>query len=320
MKTKRCLVSGCCGYIGTHLVKQLLSDRCEVIGIDNGLVGWDSIKSFKNNSNFKLIKGDICESHTWLKALKSKPDYVFHLAGIVGDPACLKDTDLSYEVNVMATREGAKLCKKAGVKKFIMASTCTVYGNQLGKMTEENKALPIDWYGRTKIVNEVDLQKIFKKDELIITRFATAGGVSPRMRFDLVLNVLCLIGFNKRKLMIDGTGKQRRPLTNCEDLARSMKFLVDNNASGVYNISNENFEIVGLAKLIKKQIGKSTLEFREIMEDWRSYNVSSQKILDMGFKFKHTITKTITTLLNSLKAGKYKDYKKDKYYNDRLKI
>lgn len=349
------IITGTNGYIGTHLVNLLLNKRYDIIGIDNCLVGHEPIEQFSNNKRFTLIRGDICDPRVWDKAMeKGNVDYVFHLAGIVGDPACLNNLQRSFEINVTATELCAKMCQKYGVKKLCFASSCSCYGQMIKlppavidlveeikpgfkstkvdnlikeiehiaklELDETSSTNPIDFYGMTKLAGERVIAEVLPKNRYVFARFGTAYGLnSARMRFDLVVNTMTLKAFYQGKVEIYGHGDQRRPFTHCEDLARAMVYLAEKDVSGVFNIVSENFQIKDIAESVREVLPETEIGFKRSMEDWRDYNVSNKKLLATGFKFKHTVKSSIKQMVDELKQWKYEDYADDKYYNVKLK-
>jgi len=287
--------------------------------VDNFLVGDDTHKKFRDNEDFVEIVGDISDEATWLRAFKYKPQYVINLAGIVGDPACLNDLKRSFKVNAEASEIGARVANVYNVKKFIHASTCSIYGNQKGVLDEKSPQTPVDFYGQTKLSAERLVERQLPIETRIFLRFGTAYGFSNRMRFDLVVNSLTRKGYWDKNLTIFGTGKQRRPFTHCYDLARACVFFVENDSYlGVFNVVGENFEIGEIAKLINNDLDDVSLENIEKMEDFRDYEVTSNVLTALGFEFKFNVKRGIHEIIQKFKNNELLECKEDKYYNDKL--
>jgi nucleoside-diphosphate-sugar epimerase len=205
--TKKVLVTGGAGYIGSVLVKILLQEGFNVTVFDNLSFGGESLLSFWGHPNFQFIKGDLLNENEVKKALKGI-SYVCHLAAIVGEPPCNKYPDQAIKVNWNASVRLYELCEAAKVERFIFASTCSNYGrmNDSEALLDEEAALnPISLYAETKVNFENYLLNL--KDSTIsrtILRFSTVYGVSPRLRFDLTVNEFTRDAALNKSLLIYG--------------------------------------------------------------------------------------------------------------------
>jgi nucleoside-diphosphate-sugar epimerase len=312
------LCTGAGGFIGTHAVDLLLNKGYKVIAFDNLLVGPEAISQFYDKEDFIFVNGDITDKEDLEVAFSYLPDHVIHLAGIVGNPACNKDLERSFKVNATGARLLAELCLENGVKHLVNASTCSIYGNQLGVVDEKGAEIPCDFYGQTKLSSERLIDKILPKEMVTHVRYATAYGLSKRMRFDLVVNTFCLKAVLNNKLTVFGNGEQRRPFTHCNDLARSAVFLMENKLSGIYNIVGQNYKIKDLALLLKRKMPDLEVNFETQMEDWRDYEVKNDKILATGFKFNYTVEQGVDEILSFIDKDNPEEYLKRKYYNVQL--
>ncbi|WP_125933165.1 NAD(P)-dependent oxidoreductase [Candidatus Sodalis sp. SoCistrobi] len=200
---ERILVTGGAGYIGTHLVEQLLSQGHFVRVIDNGTFGLSGLRPFYGFNRFEMQKGDI-QITAHLRKAVNNIDKVVHLAGIVGNPACSFDKDICNEVNVVATKRIFDVAAKGNVKHILFASSCSVYGYGDEVFTEESKLNPVDYYAETKVKGEAIAQSY--QDDLAVTlcRFSTVFGASRRMRFDLAVNGMTASAVNRGKCVIYG--------------------------------------------------------------------------------------------------------------------
>jgi len=322
-KPKNILVTGGTGYIGSVLVRMLLNKGYNVKVVDKLLFGIDPIKSLLDNPNFQFIEGDILNMVTMSEAL-SNVDAVVHLAAIVGEPACLAKKDTALQINYLGTVYLARLCKTLGIKRFIQASTCSTYGQQDNKehVPEMANLFPVDFYGETKIYAERELMKLMDSNfSPTILRFSTVYGLSPRMRFDLVVNTLTKKAVMDKKLFIFG-GDQWRPLIHVKDISRAILSVLDSPLSKVGNqtfnvgASTENYIVSEIGELVKKSIPDVNIKTIEGIEDKRSYKVDFSKIeKELGFKNEKRVEDGIIEIRDAIQQGKFPDPENKIYYN-----
>jgi nucleoside-diphosphate-sugar epimerase len=294
------LVTGGCGYTGTILVNDLLNENHKVIVIDTQWFG----NYLKKNKNLKIIKEDI-------RNLKDyhfkKVDSVIHLANIANDPGVELNPNLSWEVNVLATKKLAELSIKNKVKQIIFASSGSVYGlKKEKKVTEDLDLIPISTYNKTKMIAERVLMSYQDKIKIHCIRPATVCGLSPRMRLDVTVNNFTFQACKNKKITVFG-GKQIRPNIHIKDLVRIYKFFLYNKKlkNGFYNAGFENLSILKIAKKIQKIIPSKIIVTKN--NDMRSYRQNSDKLLSLGFKEKYNIEDAIKEILNAYKGKKLKD-------------
>ena len=272
------LVTGGCGYTGSIISENLANKGYKVVIIDTLWFG----NKLKKNSNIKVVKKDI--SSVSLKDLKNVHS-VIHLANIANDPSVKLNPLLSWEVNVLATDRLIQLCIKAKVKKFIYASSGSVYGiKKEKKVTENLLPVPISTYNKTKMIAERVLQSYQNKIKIHSIRPATVCGYSPRMRLDVSVNMFIYQALVKKKLIVLG-GKQIRPNINIKDLRSVFIHFIKNPQleNGNYNAGFENLKILDVAKLVKKHIPAKILIKKDV-NDPRSYRQNSDKLLKTGFR------------------------------------
>ncbi len=281
----RILLTGGGGYIGSILVKNLLECGYSVRILDKLWFGIKPIENIADHPSVHIAKGDVTKVKDLTPAIENV-DAVIHLAAIVGDPACaVHDPDDIFETNFVAPIRLAALACEHSVRRFIFASTCSVYGaNETGAISEASTPSPISIYGRTKLEAEKHIL-LLKSDEFspCILRLATIQGMSPRMRFDLAINYITLKAVTERKVVIFG-GNQWRPFIHVSDAARAFQTVLEapiHKIGGeIFNVGmdRENYQMKQVGELIKKLIpGTEVIRAREI-EDRRSYNVSFDKI------------------------------------------
>lgn len=293
------LVLGGCGYIGSSLVNKLLENKKnKVTVIDTQWFG----KNLKKNKSLKIIKSDIREIN---KISFKKIDTIIHLANIANDPAVDLNPTLSWDVNVLATKLIIEQAIKFKVKKFIYASSGSVYGVKKEKKVNEYLSLnPISVYNKTKMIAERVLLSYKDKIKIYCIRPATVCGMSPRMRFDVSVNMLALQAIKYKKIKVYG-GNQIRPNIHIKDLVNLFIFIISKNIKpGIYNAGFENFSILKIARIISEII-ECKINILDL-KDIRSYRLDSTKILRTGFNPKYGIRDAINEIINKLKNNNYK--------------
>ena len=304
------LLTGGSGYLGSILTRKLLANGHHVKILDNFLFGKDSIKDIENNKNLEIVEGDIRDLSIVGKSLK-KIDSVIHLASIVGTQSAELDPKTSIEINFMATRNIAELCKIYKIKQFIFASTCSVYGAQPNQLIAENSEVnPLDSYGLSKFQSERAILQVY--DYPTILRLGTLFGASHRMRFDLAINLFISQAMNKEKITVFG-GTQWRPFLHVDDAAEAFSFAVENKMEGIYNVIWKNLTINQMAKDVKKLVPTQIRLSKDIV-DKRDYRVTGTKLEKFGFKAKKDITYAVKEFKSKILSD-VKNYKQDKYSN-----
>jgi len=315
------LVTGGAGYIGSILVRILLDKGYNVRILDNFRYGFESITEIINHKKLEVQVGDITNPNDIKKSLDDV-EGVFHLAAIVGDPACSTNAELTVETNFVGALRLARECKQKNIKKFLFASTCSVYGAQpdVSSITEELQPHPVSLYGETKAEAESAILSLANnKFNPKIGRLATIYGISPRMRFDLVINHFVKKSFLGETIKVFG-GNQWRPFLNVYDGARGFIFLYEEELKDeipIYNIgsSKENYQIIDIPKIIQEILPETKFEVLKEVTDNRTYNVSFDKIADLDFKLSKTMKVGIKEIITEFKKGSYEDTDDKKYYN-----
>ncbi len=324
---KTIYVTGGAGYVGAILIPKLLNKGYRVKVLDLYTYGEDIFDGIKDKSNLEEIKGDMCDQDLLKKTLKGC-DAVIHLACISNDPTFELNPEQSKKVNYDAFEPLVKISKESGVKRFIYASTCSVYGiSEAENVTEDHPFLPITDYNKFKGMCEPVLLKYQSSDfTTCVIRPATVCGYSPRQRFDLSVNILTNHAYNNGKIVVFG-GDQERPNIHIEDIADLYVQLLDfpsaKIAGQAYNAGFQNQKIIDLAKIIKQVMVQEfpdrtppTIETTP-SEDRRSYRISSEKIKrELGFVPKHTIEDAVRDLIKAFKANKFDNSMNNpKYFN-----
>lgn len=278
----RVLVTGHLGYIGTVMVPMLLSKGHEVTGVDSDLYRectfGEGISAVPNiNKDIRDIEPHDLEGF----------DVVLHLAGLSNDPLGDLDPDLTYEINHKGSVRLAELCKDVGVKRFIFSSSCSNYGAAGDDLIDENGTFnPVTPYGRSKVLVEQDVSAMADEDFTpVFLRNATAYGVSPRLRFDLVLNNLTAWAFTTGKVHLKSDGSPWRPIVHIGDISRAFIAVMEAPREKVHNeafnvgVTAENYRIRELAEIVRETVPQSEVEFAEgAGPDKRNYRVDCSKL------------------------------------------
>jgi nucleoside-diphosphate-sugar epimerase len=322
MNKKTILIVGGAGFLGSVLSKKLLNKGYTVKVLDNLMYGGQGLKELKNYDNFEFIFGDARDIRLMLTAI-TDVDAVVHLAALVGDPACNLNQKETIGINHLTTKIIAEVCKYYDIKRFIFASSCSVYGASKDKdslLTETSATNPVSLYAELKLKSEDALLEMADDNfKPTVLRMATLHGISDRMRFDLVVNVLTINALFKGEFSIFG-GSQHRALCHIDDAAdayvQCIEAPLDKVGSNIFNITSENMSITELGNIVKEEIPTAKMKFKGV-DDLRDYVVSSEKASKtFGFKQKRTVRDTIREIKN--KAFMYEDFTHRKYSNIRF--
>jgi nucleoside-diphosphate-sugar epimerase len=314
------LVVGGAGYIGSIAVRKLLDRGYRVRILDSLVYGASPIEEILRHPRVKFLHGDCRNIRDVVRAMGGVKAVV-HLAAIVGDPACDRDQKTAREINYAATRMMIEIAKGEGVRRFVFASSCSVYGASEELMTEESEVLPVSLYAETKVDSEKEL--LSAQDDGFfptILRFATIFGLSPRPRFDLVVNLLTA------KALKDGVvtifnGEQWRPFLHVADAAESIIRVLeapsDIVAGQVYNVGDDrlNFTLRDVANRILDVFPDTNVEYVH-NSDRRNYRVCFKKVRDeLGFFCSKTLEDGIRELKVAFENGLILDYHLPLYSN-----
>jgi len=311
------LITGGGGYVGSILSKKLLDKGYHVRVIDALWYGKENLEECIKSKNFELIEEDIRNLMETVKAMKDV-DAVIHLASIVGMPASSIEPRTSEEVNYLATKNIAELCTLHNIETFIFVSTCSVYGSQPNRIISEKTRIdtitPIDFYAKQKWLSERAIGWLNTAPTIL--RFGTLFGYSPRMRFDLVINLFIAQALNNGKITVNG-GDQYRPFLHVSDAAESIIFALEKNLTGVFNVVSENLTILQVAEKIK-ELTDCKIEISDENQDKRDYNVSAEKIKMMGFNPKLRIEDAFNEIKVAMQEKVISNYTDIKYNNFKL--
>lgn len=324
---KTVLVTGGAGYVGAVLVPKLLDKGYKVKVLDLYIYGDDVLDEVKDNARLEEVKGDIRDQKL-LKKILPGCDAVIHLACISNDPTFELNPELSRSINYDAFEPLVRISKESGARRFIYASTCSVYGvSNAENVTEDHPLVPITDYNKYKGLCEPILLKYQSQDfTTVVIRPATVCGYSPRQRFDLTVNILTNNAYNLGRIKVFG-GTQMRPnihMDDITDLYRMLLELADEKIAGkIYNAGYQNRSIADIAEIVRDVIARECPEKGEVKieavpsDDPRSYRISSEKIKkEIGFVTRRTIEDAAHDLIAAFRAGKLPNSMEDmRYYN-----
>ncbi|MDC0170121.1 NAD-dependent epimerase/dehydratase family protein [Candidatus Nitrosopelagicus sp.] len=303
------LITGGAGYVGSILTKKLENEGYNVKVVDSLVFGNDGISSLINEKRIEFFNQDIRNTEKIIPILKDV-DCVIHLAAIVGEPLCKKIPHAAKQINEFATKNLVSVCKKNHVKRFIFASTCSNYGSNQNIVNELSDVQPLSLYSECKVNSEEFILNMNTNDfETCILRFATAHGLSPRMRFDLLVQEFLRDAIVDKKISIFGADFWR-PLIHVEDMANACTLVLkapSELVSGeIYNVGgdNENYTKRELATIIQEFIDDVDIDIISSKKDPRNYKVSFEKIKNvLGFEVKKTVKDSVNEILKEVKSG-----------------
>ena len=298
-------VSGACGYKGSVLVPKLLALGHQVVAFD--------IQWFGNylpaNPNLKVVKGDVRDVRSVdLRDL----DAIIHLASVANDPCGDLDPKLTWEISALATMKLAEEAIRQGVKRFIYASSSSVYGvKEEEQVTEDLSLEPISEYNKTKMIAERVLLSYASDLVVQIVRPATVCGTSPRMRLDVSVNMLTMQALTNSRITVFG-GDQVRPNIHIDDITDLYIYLLDRREIvGIFNAGFENISIREIAERVVRIIPAEIVITPS--NDPRSYRVNSDKLLATGFRPRKTVDDAISEIVAAFQRGTLKN--EDRWHN-----
>jgi nucleoside-diphosphate-sugar epimerase len=318
------LITGGAGYLGSILSMQLMKAGHEVRVFDALMYGGESLLALAGQKGFEFQRGDVRDRPAVEAALRGV-DGVVHLASIVGDPACARDPELARAINVDASLNLIAAAQRAGVGRFVFASTCSNYGKMVDTSvlaTEDSELRPVSLYAETKVGVEKQLLSLpLKPMCATVTRFSTLYGLSPRMRFDLTVNEFTMEMLTRRKLVVYGE-QFWRPYVHVRDAARAVAMILETNtelvAGQVFNVGDtgENYRKSDLLELIRKRIPDAEVKSVPKAEDPRDYRVSFERIRrQLGYTITRRVKDGVAEIISALEAGLIGDPSNPVHYN-----
>ena len=308
---KTVLVTGGAGYIGSVVTEMLLDQGHQVRLLDRLFFGRDLVAKLEKRPGLTVVREDT--RYACQKAFDNV-DVVMDLAGISNDPASDLAPQITEAINLTGAVRMAQMAKAAGVPRYLYSSSCSIYGHSNGngeRLVETSPKAPVSLYARTKIGAEAELAKL-NDDRFTVAflRNATVYGLSHRMRFDLVINIMTLYAYKQRKLFVTGGGQQWRPLVHVRDVARAFLLIMDAPKELVggeaFNVgsTDQNYQIYRIAQMVRDVVPHTDLEVVPDDPDKRSYNVSFEKIERvLGYRTEKTPYEGIVEVKQALERG-----------------
>jgi nucleoside-diphosphate-sugar epimerase len=302
------LITGAGGYIGSVLTGMLIEQGHCVTAVDRFFFGEDVLSPLRANERLSVVKEDIRDV---TPKLFKGVDAVFDLAALSNDPAGDLDADLTEGINHKGRARVARCAKAAGVGRYVLSSSCSVYGHGDRKALDETSQVnPLTSYARANLRAEEETLQI-ADDQFSCTtiRNATVFGLSPRMRFDLVINLMTLNAVQKGKIIVLGGGRQWRPIVHVRDVARAFIAILKADrakiSGQVFNVGAGNHQVLSLAYMVREVLPfHIDIEVAPDDNDKRDYHVSFSKIEKMlGYKPLVTVSEGIREIYEALKSG-----------------
>jgi nucleoside-diphosphate-sugar epimerase len=318
------LVIGGGGYIGSSTVELLLQKGRRVRVLDRLMYGREPLAEFAGRPDFELIEGDVTDIAKLTEAMRGATAVV-HLAGLVGDPACAVDPEFTRHTNIIATRMAKDVAQAMGIRRFVFASSCSVYGVSQREVCETDQLNPVSLYAQTKIDSERELLAGLRDDfYTTILRFATVFGDSRRPRFDLVANLFTAQAMTDGLVTVIGPN-QRRPFVHVRDLARAIVMVLDADPlqmqNQVFNVGDKRLAmtILQLAERVRgvcKRFRNVELSVTDNPQDRRTYAVCFDKIRSvLGFESETLLEPGIEEMALAFQNGRYGHYRDQIYSN-----
>lgn len=316
------LVTGGAGYIGSVLVRRLLEDGERVRVLDRFLFGGAGIEGLEPDPGLQVLHRDLRDPRGHAEALEGV-SAVIHLAAIVGDKACAADEERAVQTNWTATVAFARSAAARGIRRFVFASTCSVYGEGRDEvLTEDSPVKPLSLYAETRWHAEQGLLELASEGALdpVLLRFGTVYGLSPRMRFDLVVNLLARDAVLKGEVTIFG-GEQWRPFVHVADIARALKLALTEPAPAgapILNVGDnlENYQLRDLKEEIEERIPGARARIQPAAKDPRTYRVSFERIERLwGFRAETRVGQGITEIAEAIRGGRIPEPYASRYLN-----
>jgi nucleoside-diphosphate-sugar epimerase len=301
MNFNNIFVTGGAGYVGAVLVPALLNEGYRVTVLDLMLYGADALTK---HPMLNIIKGDVRNQQLLEKSLPGH-DAVIHLACISNDPSFELNPRLGKSINLDAFRPLVEIAEKSGVKRFVYASSSSVYGVKSESNVHEEMALePLTDYSRFKAMCEdILLSRQTKNFHGVVIRPATVCGYSKRQRLDVVVNLLTNLAYHNREITIFG-GDQLRPNIHITDMVEAYRLVLASSsakvAGRIFNAGFENQTVNDIALTVRDIVGSDVSLVRQPTDDNRSYHISSSRIeRELSFRAKHTISDAVRDLLSA---------------------
>jgi nucleoside-diphosphate-sugar epimerase len=303
------LITGAAGYVGSVLVRHLLQSDYRILAYDRFFFGREVFDDLRADSRLSLVQKDIRDIEP---ADLDGVDMVCDLAALSNDPSGEIDSSLTYAINHKGRQRVCAMAKKAGVGQYVLASSCSAYGaGGALELTEESPTSPLTAYADSTLKAESDAFKLSDRTFAVtVLRNATVFGLSPRMRFDLVINLMTLHAVEKGLITVMGGGRQWRPLVHVSDVARAFRAVIEAPKDAVngqvFNVGLTNLQVRSMAFIVRETVPiPVTISIAPDDADRRDYNVSFGKAKRvLGFAAQTTVEDGVREVYDALKYGR----------------
>lgn len=309
----KAVITGGAGFIGSHLARQLLEQKEEVISVDNFTLGNSSnVKDLKDKNRFKLIEMDVSDKDEFCKLITTEsPDVIYHLAANSDIQKSASCPGIDFKNTFSTTYSVLEAMREAGVQRMFFASTSAVYGNKVGIELKENEGglAPISYYGGAKLASEAFISAYAYMNGLDVTVFRFPNVIGPNLTHGVIFDFVTKLRKNPKKLEILGDGTQEKPYIYVEDLVEAILFAVGSEEKGmnIYNIGVEGKTSVRrIADMVCNSMGLGDVEyfFTGGHVGWKgdvpSFQYNLDKIHQKGWKAHHTSDESVQATLDSL--------------------
>ncbi len=318
---KTVLVTGGAGYVGSALVPRLLDEGYRVKVLDLYLYGESVLESVRGHHNLEEVRGDI-RDHRLVEQIIPGCDVMIHLACISNDPSFELNPSLGRSINYDAFSGLVDRACELGVKRFIYASSSSVYGvKKEENVTEDLPLTPLTDYSKYKaLCEEILLKKQRAGFEVVVIRPATVCGYSPRLRLDLTVNILTNHAVNNRRITVFG-GQQKRPNIHIQDMVevytQCLNWPSEKINGEIFNAGYHNHRVSDIAEMVQSKVGQDVEIIHTETDDHRSYHISSEKIARvLGFTPNHSVRDAIGDLITAFQEGKIPNsFDDSRYFN-----
>jgi nucleoside-diphosphate-sugar epimerase len=315
------LVIGGAGFVGSVLVRKLLDRGYKVTVMDALVYGDEGMRDLYDRPGFAVVQGDLREEAAIARAT-AHADAIVHLGGLVGDPACALDEQLTLEINLEATRTVAEMARERGIRRLIFASSCSLYGASEALLDEQSPLAPLSVYARSKMKSEEMLLALADTNFApVVLRFGTFYGLSPRPRFDIVVNLLVAKAVTEGEISVHGGG-QWRPFLHVDDgalaIMRCLEVPDEQIRGQIFNVGSDeqNFTVGQIGEAIAALIPHARVVYQPAGADEANYRVSFAKIRDaLDFTPRNSLADGILEIKAALESGTVADYHDHRYSN-----
>jgi nucleoside-diphosphate-sugar epimerase len=303
------LITGAGGYIGSTLAEVLLAEGHEIVGLDRFYFGTETLADLMENPHFRALRKDIRDV---VPEDFAGIDAVCDLAALSNDPVGELDPQMTVEINHLGRSRVAQKAKEAGVRRYILASSCSIYGQgKQSHLDECSQPNPVSTYATANLAAERVVLPLASPDYTVtVLRQATVFGASRRMRFDLAINLMTLNAVEKGKIFVLGGGKQWRPFVHVRDAARAYVAVLAAAPAEVngqiFNVGAQNIQILQLAYIVRENI-PFPIDLQVVPDDAdrRDYNVSFEKLeRALGYRTQLTPADGVREIYEGLKTGR----------------